>query len=632
MNTKPIYSTLFLSFFVCFLQNRGIIAFAITLIISSRVDAVEIIQAEYDRGQLLLVRNEDKDEWKALDIENDKYYYTTTNNDNANHDICRESCDKSRELDALDCYRTQFDYHGLCENMLYNPPTEDPEIQQSERPITNGGGSYHAWLLKIRVFARKTFPTGIFQTEFFSKLEWFEIPKIGISEFHKSALYGANALQRFDLSQNALTELPSMAFVFAGNLTTIDLSYNQIARMPSDVFAEITAQDADYWSTTENWTFRRLRSSSPAKNTFRPLDNLRFIHLNNNHLTVIDPNWFRNLKNLKSVYLNDNLLTEFDALSSFGSNYALRKLFLQNNYFSNINTKGFGADLHWFDISNNTGNAGTQKIDVNAENIDIRFTNSRECFIPYNAAIFSADHNQIRSVIVNGASTTNLTHLYLGHNQINSADFLHGLRGLKEIHLSHNQLTQMSGNVLENMVGLERLDLSHNKFASIDFAFVEPASNLLYLDISNNFLSGKFRLNVEAQQLTELNIANNSFTSVHLNLRKQAPNLDQITLHGNNFDCDELTSMILFLNFDHIKTFTPNEETFNIKYEDNVKGIECHNRGIGSELVDDRFSQHSPKSSYTVLKNDMNEAFDEKLSKLESRLIELFKNVTSSKP
>lgn len=136
------------------------------------------------------------------------------------------------------------------------------------------------------------------------------------------------------------------------------------------------------------------------------------------------------------------------------------------------------------------------------------------------------------------------------------------------IDLSHNALTQMSLNVFQNMQNLTTLNISYNSFTTIDFGFIEPATSLAHLDISNNFLSGHFNLNARAKALTTLNIVNNKFTSIQQNLKNHAPNLTSIDMNGNNFDCGELTSTILFLNFDHIRTVTPMESAG----KDNVKG------------------------------------------------------------
>lgn len=123
-----------------------------------------------------------------------------------------------------------------------------------------------------------------------------------------------------------------------------------------------------------------------------------------------------------------------------------------------------------------------------------------------------ANPNRINHV--NGG-TSQLRELYLNHNEIEKLDFLHDLKSLEIIDLSHNELTQISEKTFENKLTLTRLDISHNKFKAIDFTFIGRTTSLTNLDIAHNSLTGSFQLNVIAVSLSILNIAsNNNYTSV----------------------------------------------------------------------------------------------------------------------
>lgn len=582
----------------------------ICLSVLDRVNGLELIEAESEFGELLLLRTKYSAEWKALDVETDKYYGRGSENFNA----------------MLECYQHQCGYRYGCDN------DDIPEYEGR-----NSGKSFYPETLKIRKFSEETFPFALFRQHFFKRLQDFQMSNFKISEIYQTALIGANALTRLDLSHNTLQDLPSEAFLYAVNLIELNLSYNHIARMPSDVFIGqsehvfTTTESPWYHSTTDFSGTTEYPSTSDLPTTtarIQPLQNLKIIRLNNNLLTVIDPNWFRYLRSLENVTLNDNQLIEIDLFAAFHFNSGLQKLELQNNNFSNIATNAFGPKLRIFDISNNPRNGfRMQRIDVFAREINISYTNSRDCFIPPNAVNLHADHNQIKTIFVHDASNSNLTHLHLNHNEIESADFLQGL-DLKIINLSHNQLTQIGANVFRNMWKLWKLDISHNKFSTIDFAFIGPPFRLEYLNISNNLLSGNFKLNVDAIGLVELNIAHNNYTSVDLSLGKHAPKLRNIDLNGNYFDCDELTTTILFFTFDHIRAITPIDDALG---KDNVRGIGCHKRKADGEVVNGRSSQDSSKRSHSAMKNDVSQSFDDKLVQLENRLIQLIKNVTASK-
>lgn len=556
------------------LHNRLVLMCLIANYNSIPGHAVEIIEADYNdyagSGRLLLIRVDRYEMWRTLDLSKNILY--------------------SGNLDSTcECFKTTLDnygYGGYC----------DSETSFSPQTLT------------IRDYKEKVFPSGLFQLQIFSHLQNCQISGLGIVDFSASMLIGADSLQRLNLSRNALKELPSKSFADAAGLIEIDLSHNQIAKMPPDVFVVESAL-----------------TDLPVKARL----NLKTIRLNNNNLTFIDPSWFRYLINLEKITLNDNHLTEIDVDSAFHYNPSLQSIDLSNNKFSNIISNGFETKLEFFDISNNPKSNGTQSIEVNAKTVNISNTNSRKCNIPLSAILSYAEHNRINSVTVEEASNTNLLEVYLSHNEIDTADFLKELWNLEIIDLSHNALVQLDSNIFENLLNLSSLNISFNKFTTIDLAFIGRAMNLTHLDISNNHLSGRFYLNFVAKSLSTLNIANNNYSSVQQNLKKHAPNLTLIDLNGNHFDCNDLTSTILFLNFDQIRTVTPLEDESKSIIKDNVKGIRCYARS-DSDMFNNHLSQNSSQQSYFEMKNDMNKSFDNKLAQLESRLIEILRNVTAS--
>lgn len=399
--------------------------------------------------------------------------------------------------------------------------------------------------------------------------------------------------------------MPSLAFYGAWNLSEIDLSHNRISAMASDVF-EMNSEK--FHSEVES-------SSTPSASSF-----LKIIRLNNNNLTFIDPEWFSNHVRLTTLTLNDNFLTEIWGCSAFETNIALRSLHLQNNELYSI-TIDCVSELDTFDISNNPKHTDSETIFVNAKVFNVSNTNIEKCAIPKNALIVRASHNRINSVRVE-YSNSDLKLLFLDHNEIDDASFLLTFELLEELDLSHNRLTQLSTSVFENKDNLRWLGVSHNKISSIDFTFMESTKRLKYLDISSNLLGEKFVVNVDANAMTALNISNNNYTSLQPSLRKRMPNLAQIDLDYNLFDCEELTSTLLFLHFDHITPVLPNGSE---SQTENVRGIKCH------RPVPDSSAPNSTKTSYKMMKDTLIKTFDTKLANLETKLIELFNNMTTPK-
>lgn len=114
-------------------------------------------------------------------------------------------------------------------------------------------------------------------------------------------------------------------------------------------------------------------------------------------------------------------------------------------------------------------------------------------------------------------------------------------------------------------------------------------------------------------------------------MRKQAPNLLHIDLNDNFFDCDDLKSTVLFLLFDHITPIIPSDDTD--IYKHNVKDIKCHQISqTNNEPPNDSISKKiQNRRSCAVLKDEISKSFDERLLRLETRLLEIFGNSTSGR-
>lgn len=538
----------------------------LTLSVFVCVDAVDFMQADSDFGELFLIQNQTGDgEWSVLYIEKGIYF--------------------RRESSQSICVDNNG-YYGQClQSIEFLPRT-----------------------LSIRQLSQANFPDGVFQSWFFKRLRTLRMSEVGLAEFHRTGLIGTDALNNLDLSQNAITKMPSKAFSNAWNLTKIDLSYNEIKSMASDVFKIENDQNST---------------------KIQALMHLEVILLNNNALTFINAEWFSNLVELSTLALNDNLFIEFNACSAFSTNNALRTLQLQNNEFSVLKTNELADgqcldQLNSFDISNNLKNDGSQTIRINAKTINISYTNSRECFIPSHAAILRASRNRIESIVVDELPNTSLLELYLSYNKINSTDSLIDLEHLQIIDLSYNELTEVNGKVFQRMLNLKTLNIAHNKFTTIDLAFLKFTEKLTDLDISNNLLSGSFKLHVKAVALSVLNISNNNYTSVQHNLRTQTPNLTSIDMNGNHYDCEDLASIILFLNLDHITPVVRSDGDFG--NTNNVRGIQCYKSEEEMIVADPR----NISKNYETTKEQLTKTIDDKFVKLETKLIDLFNNVSTS--
>lgn len=100
---------------------------------------------------------------------------------------------------------------------------------------------------------------------------------------------------------------------------------------------------------------------------------------------------------------------------------------------------------------------------------------------------------------------------------------------IKKLILSHNKLTTMSEEMLQNFVKLEYIDVSYNYITSFDeAAFIEP-KRLIFIDfsyndlkyISLNVIGALEVLNLEGNNLAHFELTNASFGETLRELRIQ---------------------------------------------------------------------------------------------------------------
>ena len=118
------------------------------------------------------------------------------------------------------------------------------------------------------------------------------------------------------------------------------------------------------------------------------------------------------------------------------------------------------------------------------------------------------------------------------------------LRKVRQLDLSHNQLTELTATHLHNFPGLTSLDVSHNLLSSLSADTLEFAPNLQELFLSNNQLTSVPVLLLEGLKLTSLSLANNSLFSLPGALLTGQTNLTSLDLSGNLLTGSELRPAI----------------------------------------------------------------------------------------
>ncbi|XP_075280204.1 uncharacterized protein LOC142361698 [Opisthocomus hoazin] len=111
-----------------------------------------------------------------------------------------------------------------------------------------------------------------------------------------------------------------------------------------------------------------------------------------------------------------------------------------------------------------------------------------------------------------------------------------GVRGLRELHLSHCSITDIS-NAQGDPPALETLHLSHNLLESLPESFLEDAPNLRVLYLDSNRLQELPKSFLKASaQVQEVYLGFNALTFLPASLLK--PSLIQLQLSNNSWDCN----------------------------------------------------------------------------------------------
>lgn len=204
---------------------------------------------------------------------------------------------------------------------------------------------------------------------------------------------------------------------------------------------------------------------------FENVTNLETLIASNNFLYEIEPSLFNNTPKIQRVNFSNNRIEYIDPVTFQGCS-KLKFLDLANNKLTSLDehTLENVISLTYLDLSDNPiGNAEFSKKLEKLEVLSLKNTN----IVYIRRGTFS--HNQ------------NLVSLNLAENNLQTFDFNASLpypNDLRQLDLSKNQLTELTGFRFENFPKLEFLGLNWNKF------------NCSYL---NNLLNSLFEKNIIVQ-------------------------------------------------------------------------------------------------------------------------------------
>uniref|UniRef100_A0A2K6U1U6 Leucine rich repeats and immunoglobulin like domains 3 n=3 Tax=Saimiri boliviensis TaxID=27679 RepID=A0A2K6U1U6_SAIBB len=263
-----------------------------------------------------------------------------------------------------------------------------------------------------------------------------------LSFIKASSMSHLQSLREVKLNSNELATIPSLGPVSA-NITLLTLAGNRIVEILPEHLKEF--QSLETLDLSSN-------NISELKTAFPPLQ-LKYLYLNSNRVTSVEPGYFDNLANtLLVLKLNRNRISAIPP--KMFKLPQLQHLELNRNKIKNVDGltfQGLGA-LKSLKMQRN----GVTKL------MDGAFWGLS------NMEILQLDHN-------------NLTEITKG--------WLYGLLMLQELHLSQNAINRISPDAWEFCQKLSELDLTFNHLSRLDDSSFLGLSLLNTLHIGNNKVS-----------------------------------------------------------------------------------------------------------------------------------------------
>ncbi|KAM3868236.1 leucine-rich repeat transmembrane neuronal protein 4 [Diretmus argenteus] len=250
------------------------------------------------------------------------------------------------------------------------------------------------------------------------------------------------------------------------------------------------------------------------------------LSLRYNNLLVLLPYQFAHLNQLIWLYLDHNAITVVDALAFHGVR-RLKELILSSNKISHLHNNTFSAI-------------------PNLRNLDLSY-NQLQYLQPghfYGLRKLQNLHfrsNGLKQILVRTfLECRSLEFLDLGYNRLRSltrTTFL-GLFKLKELHLEHNQFSRINFFLFPRLTNLQTLYLQWNRIRSINQGLPWTWHRLQKLDLSGNEIQMLDPAVFQCMpNLQILNLESNKLSSVSTEAVVAWTSLTTVSLAGNAWDC-----------------------------------------------------------------------------------------------
>ena len=213
-----------------------------------------------------------------------------------------------------------------------------------------------------------------------------------------------------------------------------------------------------------------------------PYSTLKALHLDNNHIRIIQRNAFQELRNLEMLSLTYNSITELDK-ETFAGLRSLRQLYLRHNPLYEIGSQVF------------SGHTLPQLETLQLSSCRI-YEVSRTAFDTH----------------------TPLAYLNISANRLTSSEFLKPLQNIRVLDVSWNRIEEFDRFISQRRSSLDDLILSHNRLAAITERMFEGLTRLSKLHLRGNRITAieplAFR---HTPELTDLDLSGNRLQTLPRN-------------------------------------------------------------------------------------------------------------------
>ncbi|XP_067216686.1 protein toll-like isoform X1 [Linepithema humile] len=329
------------------------------------------------------------------------------------------------------------------------------------------------------------------------------------------------ALQFLNLSYNYLVTLPEDIFVKLKNLKELYLGANYLTDFPRNLLQNNQNLIAVDMSSNKNLTLLHGCFSNMIKLRFLGLKNnglialpedliwrsfqLQLIDLSKNYLKSLPEHIFRDAINLRMLLLKSNNIKELSDYI-FKNTNLLEALDLSDNRITSISRELFNG-LH-----------ALMELNMAQNHLSTISAESFSSLKSLKVAIFSNNYLTLQSAIF--------------HPNIVSKSPFHNCRSLKELYLSHNNISEIILDGLSRTI--EILQLHSNNISKIHpdvLEFFRNSTSLIYLTLHDN----PWECNCDTVDFLRF---------IHTEYRKitNISEMSQVMCHGTNKSVSDMTS------------------------------------------------------------------------------------------